>query len=356
MGSGAATRSAEKNKVIISCDIGGGTANSAVSVNGEITSTSCVAVGGRLIAVDEDGIIQRMGKPAYTVMEHLGLDYDIGDKISRLDIERFAGALARVLIEVLSGRAGTALARDLMVTADLDFPQKIDEYMFSGGVAEMIYGLNGREHYDIGGVLADKINELICDLPATVAEPANKIRATVIGAGAYSLSISGISGSSDEHIEFPIKNIPVMRVDVDRDNLSVNHVVSQIKATYKRFDIQEGNEVVALYFKDPVRNSYSELEVFAKGIEAALPNSIRQKLPVILIFEKDIAGGVGNVIRLETALKRNLLSIDELLLQEGDWIDIGQPLLNNQSFPVTVKSLAFHGGGASGYETDCELN
>ncbi len=355
MGSGATSRSALDNKTILSCDVGGGTANCAISINGEITSTSCVAVGGRLIAIDDLGIIRRIGDPAQTVLDHLGVAYQTGDKIRKKDLDRIAETFAQILIEVISGPAHSSLARDLMVTADLDFPPRIDEYMFSGGVAELIYGGNGK-HYDIGQVLADKINALICDLPAPVAEPANKIRATVIGAGAYSLSISGISGSVDEHIEFPIKNVPVIRVDVDRDNLSVPHVVSQIQASYKRFDIHEGDEIVALYFKDPVRNSYAELEVFAKGIEAALPISIDKQIPVILVFETDIAGGVGNVIRLETRMKHNLLSIDELILQEGDWIDIGQPLLNNQSFPVTVKSLAFHNNGASAYDAGCELD
>jgi ethanolamine utilization protein EutA len=99
---------------------------------------------------------------------------------------------------------------------------------------------------------------------------------------------------------------------------------------------------VALYFKDPVRAYYPELELFAKSIEAALPNSIDNKIPIILIFETDIACSVGNVIRRETGLKTNLLSMDELILNEGDWIDIGEPLVAGQVFPVTVKSLIFN--------------
>ena len=341
MGSGATARSKDHNKTIISCDIGGGTSNIAISKNGKIISTSSISVGAILLGVNPEGKIWRIDKPAMKVMEHIGLNYKIGDQIPREDIEKIAAKFAEVLIEVITGPASSSLAKQLMVTNDLDFPDKIDEYSFSGGVAELIYGRNGN-YDDIGQILADKINSLICKLAPPVIEPVNKIRATVIGAGAYSLSISGSSGFMDNKLTFPIKNVPVIRVDVERSKLSVEHVVSQINISFQRFDLNEGEETVALYFKDPVRASYPKLELFAKSIEAALPISIKNNIPIILIFEKDIACGVGNVIRRETGLKTNLLLLDELLLEEGDWIDIGEPLVAGQVFPVTVKSLVFN--------------
>jgi ethanolamine utilization protein EutA len=274
-------------------------------------------------------------------MENLGVRHQIGDSISKADIEKIAAKLAEILFEVITGPATSALARQLMLTADLDFADRIDEYSFSGGVAELMYG--GVNNFDdIGHLLAAKIKLLTPELAAPVIELPNKIRATVIGAGAYSLSISGCSGFRDDNISFPIRNVPVIRVDVDQSKLSAEHVMSQIQASFQRFDLDEGDEIIALYFKDPVRVSYPQLELFAKSIEAALPNTINNKLPVILIFETDIACSVGNVIRRETEVKTNLLSLDELKLKEGDWIDIGEPLVGDQVFPVTVKSLVFH--------------
>lgn len=313
----------------------------AISKNGEVLSTSCVSIGGRLFAADSEGRIWRIDGPALKVMEYIGLDYKVGDQIPKEDIERIAEKFAEVLIEVITGPATSSLAKQLMLTDDLTFPDKIDEYSFSGGVAELIYGGNG-SYNDLGPMLADKINALRPKLTSPVIEPKNKIRATVIGAGAYSLSISGSSGFMDNQISFPIKNIPVIRVDIDEPQLSVEHVISETRASFKRFDLNEGDEIVALYFKDPVRAYYPDLELFAKSIEAALPNSINNKIPIILIFEKDIACSVGNVIRRETGLQTNLLSLDELILKEGDWIDIGEPLVGGQVFPVTVKSLVFN--------------
>ena len=207
-------------------------------------------------------------------------------------------------------------------------------------MAEFIYGGSG-EYNDLGEILATQICSLIPTLPSPVVEPLNKIRATVIGAGAYSLSISGSSGFMDDKITFPIRNVPVLRVDAEESKLGTKHIVSRVNMAYQRYDMVEGQELVALYFKDPVRVNYPDLELFAKSIEAALPNSIEKKMLVILIFEKDIACSVGNVIRRETSLNTNLLSLDELSLNDGDWIDIGEPLVERQVFPVTVKSLVF---------------
>ena len=229
-----------------------------------------------------------------------------------------------------------------MLTDNLIFPSRIDEYSFSGGIAELMYG-GGGNYDDIGRILADQINSLTPELSAAVIEPDNKIRATVIGAGAYSLSISGSSGFMDDKIAFPIRNVPVIRVDVDRSKLSVEHIISQINVSFQRFDLEEGEDIIALYFKDPVMASYPQLELFARSIEGALTNSIQNTIPIILIFDTDIACSVGSVIRRETDLKTNLLSLDELNLKEGDWIDIGEPLVAGQVFPVTVKSLVFHG-------------
>jgi len=340
MGSGATARSKEQRKAIMSCDIGGGTSNLAISRNGEVLSTSCIAVGGRLMALDSEIRIRQLADPAVEVMRHIGMNYRLGDQIPKEHIGKIAGKMAEVLIEVMTGPPRSPLARKLMMTDYLDYSIPIDEYVFSGGVAENIYGKKGR-YNDIGSILAKTIRSLTPGLKAPMVEPLNKIRATVIGAGAYSLSISGSSGFMDTRLTLPIRNVPVLRVDAEEEKLSVEHVVSRVRTAFSRFDLEEGQEIVALYFKDPVRVHYPSLQLFAKAIESALPNSVEKKLPVILIFERDIARSVGNVIRRETGLKTNLLSLDELSLNDGDWIDISEPLVGGQVFPVTVKSLVF---------------
>ena len=156
MGSGAAARSKDRNCTVLSCDVGGGTSNIAISRNGETLATSCISVGGRLLGVNSKGKIWRIDEPAAKVMAHLGLKHQIGDSISKADINKIAAKFAEILFEAIQGTAKSSLARELMLTADLSFPDRIDEYSFSGGVAELIYGgLNSFD--DIGHILADYI-------------------------------------------------------------------------------------------------------------------------------------------------------------------------------------------------------
>lgn len=339
LGSGMTARSAETGKTILNVDIGGGTSNIAISKNGKVVSTACVSVGGRLVGFNGKSV-QRIDDPARIVMDDLEMSYQLGDYVPEHDLEKIAAKFASILVEVMINPQRSDLAKKLMMTTDLDFSIPIDEISFSGGVSELIYGDQGN-YNDIGQYLANQIVALKDQLGVPVYEPENKIRATVIGAGAYSLSISGSTSFLDQNIEFPVRNVPIIEVDVKRELLGNEHVIDEVKKSFERFDIIEGESCVGLYFQDPVRASYKELKVFAHAIARALPNSVNNRVPVILIFERDIANSVGNVIRREGTINEKLLTLDELDLKEGDWIDIGAPLVNGQVFPVTVKSLVF---------------
>ena len=133
--------------------------------------------------------------------------------------------------------------------------------------------------------------------------------------------------------------------------MSPEKLVEEIKSAFTIFDMAEGEDIVALYFKDLITQYipsyspqplYSRLPIFAKVLEQALPNSVANKKLIILIFAYDIGKMLGIAIRDATSIQSNLICLDELQLETGDWIDIGGPLQSTQAFPVTVKSLVFN--------------
>ncbi len=341
MGSGVVDLSRKSRRTIMNVDIGGGTSNLAIVSNGAVLSTACINVGGRLLGVDKDFKIWRIDAPTNFVIQELGMHYQLGDIIPEDDARLIAREYAKALIEVMRGPAKSRIAKELMMTEDLDLSISVDEFSFSGGIAEIFYG--GEDTYDdIGRFLAEEIKSLIGEIGLRVIEPENKIRATVIGAGAFTLSVSGSTCYFDKSIEFPIRNIPVIPVNVTKENYSPEILEKEVKRAFTKFDMIEGDDLVALYFKDSLYRSYSWLQEFVIAIESALPMSVTTRKMIILLFETDIGKMVGLTIRRETSIQHNLICLDELFLEDGDWIDIGSPLHSGKVFPVTVKSLVFY--------------
>ncbi|MHA1635276.1 MAG: ethanolamine ammonia-lyase reactivating factor EutA [Candidatus Thorarchaeota archaeon] len=340
MGSGIVVQSGYRQKTILHCDVGGGTSNMAIASMGQVLSTSCINVGGRLLGIDDDFKIWRIDGPTEFLMKELGMSYKIGDVISEEDVRTIAHEYAKALVEVMTGPRKSKIAKELMMADDLDFSIPIDEVSFSGGVAEMIYGGDGK-YDDIGSYLAKEIRSLIEERDLTIVEPESKIRATVIGAGSFSLSVSGSTTFHYEDIELPMDNVPVVPVHMRNEVFKEEWFVEEIKRAYTTFDMIEGEDLVALYFKDIVHHE-DRFRLFAKALEKALPNSLAKKKPIILIFAYDFAKMLGINIRDETKIQSNLLCLDELEMEAGDWIDIGAALKDTHAFPVTVKSLVFN--------------
>ncbi|MFX1237144.1 MAG: ethanolamine ammonia-lyase reactivating factor EutA, partial [Promethearchaeota archaeon] len=342
MGSGMVKYSSETQKTIMNIDVGGGTSNLAIASKGIVHSCSCINVGGRLLGIDENFKIWRIDGPCEFLMKELNMDYKIGDIIPKGDVKKIAHELAKALIEVMKGPATSKIARWLMMTDDLDFSLSVDEFSFSGGVAKFIYSTEDSLNFynDIGQYLADEIKSLVRSQNLPLIEPVNKIRATVIGAGSFSLSISGSTCYHDEKISLPIKNVPVITIPFNLNDFTKNNEILkiQIDLTLKKFDMEEGKDLYALYFKELIRPTPEFIQVLAD----ALPNSISQKSLVILILRFDGAKVLGLALKKNTELKENLFCLDELELETGDWIDIGAPLKEKDAFPVTIKSLVFN--------------
>jgi ethanolamine utilization protein EutA len=337
MGSGIVEMSKQKQKTILNVDIGGGTSNLAIASNGEIITTSCINIGGRLLGIDENFKIWRIDPPTEIIMNQLNMSYEIGDIITEDDARMIAHEYAKALFEVMRGPASSKVAKKLMMTDDLDFPIPIDEVSFSGGVAEMIYGKISENYEDIGNYIAEEIKNLIREFKMPLIEPENKIRATVIGAGAFSLSVSGSTCYYDEKIDLPLLNVPVVPVNIDPREKNLK---SKVKQALKNYNLKEGEDIFALYFKDLI--AQNDLEILAKEIEKALPNSVANKRIIMIILKFDGAKILGITIRDNTSIKQNIFCLDELELEAGDWIDIGFPLKQRSVFPVTIKSLVFN--------------
>ncbi|MHA1464962.1 MAG: ethanolamine ammonia-lyase reactivating factor EutA [Candidatus Heimdallarchaeaceae archaeon] len=341
MGSGAAQYSKDTKKTVMNIDIGGGTSNIAIVKDGEIIDAACVNVGGRLLAFDTDDNIVRIEDPIRNLEDKIGITFDYGVRITTDQKRKMARILAESLFETLDRNLQTQIAKNLLMTNPLEYDGTIDELIFSGGVAEYIYGQTEEYFSDLGKYLGEEILDIIKEKKISIHKPTELIRATVIGAGQYTLQVSGVTTHISDTDILPIHNIPVLEPKIDNKKITEENVKLAVQKSLDMFDVKEGDEIVALSFRGAIGGSYAGLTTFAKGVVSALPNTIRKENPIIMVFDRDIGNSVGNVMKRETSAKKNIISVDEIVIQEGDFIDIDQPKAGGQVVPVVVKSLVF---------------
>ena len=341
-GSGAVGYSKRESCKLIHTDIGGGTSNVAVIEDGEILATGCVNVGGRLVAFGDQDEIIRLEPAGKMVIEELGFDVGLGDTLTEERKAMVAEVLALSLMEVITDQPMSALTSKIMLTRMLPAGSFQGDFLhsFSGGVAEYVYGKETRDFNDLGRLLADKIIAISEETGLRLIEFSEKIRATVIGACEFTLQVTGSTTYRAPKFELPLRNLPVVAPVIRRDNLSVEHVSTQVERALARLDIKQGEAPLVLAFHDPVGLQYDRLKTFSLGLVDAIRETIESDLPIILIFDTDVGNSVGNVLYRETGT-RNVLSIDEIILGEGDFIDIGKPIIGDPVYPVVVKSLIF---------------
>src|SRR5581483_3480105 len=77
-GSGATTLSHQRGDTILHIDVGGGTSKLSLIHDGDILQTAAVNVGGRLVAVDAEGIVNRIEPTAETLAKAAGVSVELG--------------------------------------------------------------------------------------------------------------------------------------------------------------------------------------------------------------------------------------------------------------------------------------
>ena len=72
-------------------------------------------------------------------------------------------------------------------------------------------------------------------------------------------------------------------------------------------------------------------------MDATLP----PKAAAVVVLEHDIAKALGNVMKGCLQKRRPVICIDGIKVEQGDYVDMGKPIMNGLVIPVVVKTLLF---------------
>ncbi len=343
-GSGACGRSEKKDgasRIVLNIDMGGGTAKLAVCSGGEVVETAAINVGARLVALDEKGEVIRIEPAGQIIAEELGIPLELGGSLGEPYQQAMADLLAELLYNVAERRPLGRIANRLMITGPLSYSGPIDEVTFSGGVSEYVYGNEKRNFGDLGILLGKAMWDRRERLRAKVQQSEQQIRATVIGAGQYTLQVSGSTIYITRPELLPHRNLQVVAPVMPPGEYTEAQVTAAVEQALQRQDISEGEAPIALSFRWRMEPSYERVKTLAAGIVRGLPRTVANKIPITLVFDTDIGGAVGNLLTRELIPGHDIVSVDEVQVSDLDFIDLAEEREDIHAVPVVVKSLVF---------------
>lgn len=343
-GSGAYQYSMERECRVVNIDIGGGTSNVVFFDNGETAGKSCFDIGGRLIRLERDYTVSYISPAAQAVADSVGVSVAVGRRADPAELTKITDEMALLLAQSVGLIPKTPLLERLRTpnsapVADL----KADYICFSGGVADCYYrGVTGDvlAYGDIGVLLAQSIKRCACFADASVIDAGETIRATVVGAGTYTTSLSGSTIFYSQGI-FPVKNVPALKLGEQEQAACLTMGGGILFERCRWFLEQSDSSHMVLSLPGLVDPTYGDIKLLAKSITEAMDRALPPQEPIIVVTETDTAKALGIAMRSFIGDKRKIAAIDSIKIDVGDFVDIGKPLMDGLVVPVIVKTLLF---------------
>jgi len=340
-GCGAVDLSKREHKMVLNVDMGGGTTKFSLIEDGVVTQTAAINVGARLIAFDEKETITRIENAGRIMMKELGHPVELGQRITDKMKEDFGAYMAKILFEVIEQGPISPMAKQLMVTSPFINYRGLDQIqhiVFSGGVSEHVYDRDPKAYGDIGPVLGKNMRAYLQRLPKDVLrEPIEGIRATVIGAGEYTIQASGNTSYISNLKALPVHGLKVIQAAISNGESPRD----ALKQALAKFDLPRFTSGLALSLSVNGVPDYQSVRQIAEGIAEILKEADDPRCPLYLTLDLDVAKSLGGILKDEFKVARDVIAVDGIEVGDLDYIDIGECLGITEVIPVTVKSLMF---------------
>jgi ethanolamine utilization protein EutA len=343
-GSGAASYSRQHFTTVTNIDIGGGSANCATFRQGNQIGSAAMNFGGRVIEIT-DGVVRAITRAGEWIISSAGAHIRFGERPSLSDLRLITDCMADVTVHLIEGST-SPLAEKLYQTPPNPVSGLGKPLMFSGGIGYYYYSpieintiADVACHGDIGPLLAESLRKHPKINSYNVIQPAETQRATVLGASSQTLTLSGSTIWAEKSI-LPLKNVPVIRPDLYGKSFLPDVISEAISNALVRWDLDLGIDPFAISLELDLRMDYPQLVQVAQGLES-FANTLPIGRPLLAIIKRDYAQVLGQTVKGLVG-ERPLLVIDQVGLEEGDYIDIGTPLMDGRVVPLVVKTLIFY--------------
>ncbi|RYD03446.1 hypothetical protein N752_19905 [Desulforamulus aquiferis] len=138
----------------------------------------------------------------------------------------------------------------------------------------------------------------------------------------------------------PLRNIPVVKPFAQEVPLNLIEFSNILKAQLSAYDSDGFKEPVAIAMKGPGGMGFKRIQEIASEIVQVTKEYLESQ-PLIMILEEDCGKVLGQTLRVLTGGKCGVICLDQITADDGDYIDIGVPIMDGATVPVVIKTLIF---------------
>jgi len=330
------------NEAILNLDIGGGTTNAALGLNGDVLATGCYFVGARhfqFVAGSYQLVqISNYGK---ALLDDLQIAKQIGDCLDESErakvLQFYIDALEAIALKQIvffQSKIGQLHQQVALISNQVKSPK----ITFSGGVGELIYqfssslALPSTTYYgDFGIDLAQAIVQspvLSSDLKTII--PENKGRATLYGLTLHNTEISGHTIFLPNTERLPLSNLPIIA------KLSLNMPSEQWQSAFQlSCRHKQGACIQIINFSLP---SLKDIQQLSEKIQSYFIDCIYpENQPLVILVEANIGKALGQYCSNWGEIMPQLIVIDEVPLRHAQFVQLGR--LHQHMLPVSFYGM-----------------
>ena len=342
MGNSLELSRAEPHRPIINLDIGGGTTNRALGLNGNITLSGCYYIGARHFRFEPGSYrLTHVSKQGIKVAQALNIHVTPGTELDKQAINLLVDYYVSGLEAIVTGHTAwlnSCPGRELCQRPFELSPSQIKQspiITFSGGVGELLYQFaNTGElpettvYGDLGVDLCQGIaqSQTLCrNLYTHVPEYGG--RATVYGLTLHSAELSGNTLFMPNPEQLPVNDLPIIaRLALDADRETMIQAIDLASKSHNGACIR-----VTLINNDYPR--FQELKQFGEQLAEIIElYQYPPALPLLLLVPKDFGKVIGNYTSRWGKLPANIMAVDEVPDRNAGFVSLGK--VRNYVIPV----------------------
>jgi ethanolamine utilization protein EutA len=111
-----------------------------------------------------------------------------------------------------------------------------------------------------------------------------------------------------------------------------------------RIHSEDPDKILGIAIDSPAEVTYACIRDLAEGLYKGMQNYLRCRGVLIVIMGADCGKALGQSLDIVSNHEVELVCVDQINVDEGDYIDIGSPIMGGRVVPVVVKTLVFEKG------------